>query len=146
MSEHLLSILIAIPLFGALVMLFLPRQSVKWIRTTSIAFMVVGPRGSNTAVAALSGAVATGVVANLLLVLGLSSFVRSCHRKAWVSERTRISTPEQRRRWTLRARAQQPNHDPAVRLALNRPGSDGGSQSMEDESHGSTQEVPRRAA
>lgn len=29
---------------------------------------------------------------------------------------------------------------------LNRPGSDGGSQSMEDESHGSTQEVPRRAA
>lgn len=29
---------------------------------------------------------------------------------------------------------------------LNRPGSGGGSQSMEDESHGSTQEVPRRAA
>jgi hypothetical protein len=29
---------------------------------------------------------------------------------------------------------------------LDRPGSDGGSQSMEDESHGSTQEVPRRAA
>lgn len=29
---------------------------------------------------------------------------------------------------------------------LNRPGSDGGSQSMEDESHGGTQEVPRRAA
>ncbi|WP_207206956.1 hypothetical protein, partial [Nocardioides ganghwensis] len=26
---------------------------------------------------------------------------------------------------------------------LNRPGSGGGSQSMEDESHGSTQEVPR---
>jgi class 3 adenylate cyclase/predicted esterase len=31
-------------------------------------------------------------------------------------------------------------------LKVNRPGSDGGSQSMEDESHGSTQEVPRRAA
>ncbi|NYG57282.1 hypothetical protein BJ980_000205 [Nocardioides daedukensis] len=29
---------------------------------------------------------------------------------------------------------------------VNRPGSDGGSQSMEDESHGSTQEVPRRVA
>lgn len=29
---------------------------------------------------------------------------------------------------------------------LNRPGSDGGSQSMEDESHVSTQEVRRRAA
>ena len=29
---------------------------------------------------------------------------------------------------------------------MNRPGSDGGSQSMEDESHGSTEEVPRRAA
>ena len=29
---------------------------------------------------------------------------------------------------------------------LNRPGSDGGSQSMEDESHGSTEEVPRRVA
>jgi hypothetical protein len=28
---------------------------------------------------------------------------------------------------------------------LNRPGSDGGSQSMEDESHGSTEEVPGRA-
>jgi hypothetical protein len=28
---------------------------------------------------------------------------------------------------------------------VNSPGSDGGSQSMEDESHGSTQEVPRRA-
>lgn len=27
---------------------------------------------------------------------------------------------------------------------LNRPGSDGGSQSMEDESYGSTEEVPRR--
>ena len=32
------------------------------------------------------------------------------------------------------------------RRGLNRPGSDGGSQSMEDESHGSTQEVPRRVA
>ena len=31
-------------------------------------------------------------------------------------------------------------------VILNRPGSDGGSQSMEDECHGSTQEVPRRAA
>lgn len=29
---------------------------------------------------------------------------------------------------------------------LNRPGSDGGSQSMEDESHGGTEEVPRRVA
>ena len=29
---------------------------------------------------------------------------------------------------------------------MNRPGSDGGSQSMEDESHGSTQEVPRGVA
>jgi hypothetical protein len=29
---------------------------------------------------------------------------------------------------------------------LNRPGSDGGSQSMEDESHGGTKEVQRRAA
>ncbi|WP_240641445.1 SDR family NAD(P)-dependent oxidoreductase [Nocardioides ferulae] len=32
------------------------------------------------------------------------------------------------------------------RMTVNRPGSGGGSQSMEDESHGSTQEVPRRAA
>ncbi len=30
--------------------------------------------------------------------------------------------------------------------SLNRPGSDGGSQSMEDESHVSTQEVRRRVA
>ncbi len=29
---------------------------------------------------------------------------------------------------------------------MNRPGSGGGSQSMEDESHGSTQEVPLRVA
>lgn len=34
----------------------------------------------------------------------------------------------------------------ALSPVVNRPGSDGGSQSMEDESHGSTQEVPRRAA
>lgn len=33
-----------------------------------------------------------------------------------------------------------------VGQALNRPGSDGGSQSMEDASHGSTQEVRRRVA
>ncbi|MDN4175751.1 SulP family inorganic anion transporter [Nocardioides sp. SOB77] len=35
---------------------------------------------------------------------------------------------------------------PRVSTVVNRPGSGGGSQSMEDESHGSIQEVPRRAA
>lgn len=34
----------------------------------------------------------------------------------------------------------------AQRTGVNRPGSGGGCQSMEDESHGSTQEVPRRVA
>ncbi|MBD3946343.1 hypothetical protein [Nocardioides ganghwensis] len=39
-----------------------------------------------------------------------------------------------------------PNRMRTRTYLVNRPGSGGGSQSMEDESHGSTQEVPRRAA
>lgn len=36
--------------------------------------------------------------------------------------------------------------DHVFEINMNRPGSGGGCQSMEDESHGSTQEVPRRVA
>ncbi|GCD90133.1 hypothetical protein NLS1_21390 [Nocardioides sp. LS1] len=85
----------------------------------SIAFMVVGPRGSNTAVAVLSAFVLVGIVANLFLVLGLSSFVRHCYTASWMAERTRISAPqERRRRGFLRSRGSPSGHDPAVRLAL----------------------------
>ena len=39
--SRLLSLLLLIPLFGAMVILFMPRQWVNGIRRTSIAFMLV---------------------------------------------------------------------------------------------------------
>ena len=41
MSEHLLTLLIVLPLLGAAVMLFLPRQSPHVIRVVSTTFMIV---------------------------------------------------------------------------------------------------------
>jgi len=41
MTDHLLTALITLPLFGALVILFMPRQWVRGLRATSIGFMVL---------------------------------------------------------------------------------------------------------
>jgi hypothetical protein len=54
--------------------------------------------------------------------------------------------PPQRQLSNLASRVGLSHSCQEARRELNRPGSDGGSQSMEDESHGSTEEVPRRVA
>lgn len=61
---------------------------------------------------------------------------RAANGNALGAKRGALVLPGRRARLTFDGR----------RLQVNRPGSDGASQSMETKSHGSTQEVPRRAA